>query len=276
MEEQHLRILTRIYNGQRYLPSLLPPHDEVYSETNNMPSGPGFNGFQSYDLDASIDYSCISLEPEFINNYSTWLEKEVFNADDDDHNDDEREHSVHLQPGSDTPIPSTPCPSNNHQHQFTSEELTLEINKLYIQELNAEFKPATPITLNSVVKKSDEASWDSPPVPKKLTPLFRYDGNESSMTYLRPSTWHQQEEEQKDEHWQMHTLDELLSRLFIVEENATEKWLATADNNKPDMYRFRLFEQELLYSSSESNTLSSDDDYLQDTTAPCGGCDHHQ
>ncbi|KAL9549273.1 hypothetical protein PS6_006171 [Mucor atramentarius] len=276
MEEQHLRILTRIYNGQRYLPSLLPSHDEVYSETNNTPSGPGFNGFQSYDLDASIDYSCVSLEPEFINNYSTWLENEVFNVDDDDHNDDEREQSVHPQPGSDTPIPSTPCPSNNPQHQFTPEELTLEINKLYIQELNAEFRPATPITLNSVFKKSDEASWDSPPVPKKLTPLFRYDGNESSMTYLRPSTWQQQEEEQKEEHWQMHTLDELLSRLFIVEENAAKKWLTAADNNKPDMYRFRLFEQELLYSSSESNTLSSDDDYLQDTTAPCGGHNHHQ
>ncbi|GAN01211.1 n1221-domain-containing protein [Mucor ambiguus] len=277
MEEQHLRILTRIYNGERYIPSFLPPHDEVYTDTNNTPSGPGFNGFQNYDLDASIDYDCIDLEPEFINNYSTWLETEVFNTDDDQEKYGENP-SVHLQLGSDTPIPSTPYPISSNSHHFTPEELTFEINKLYVQELNAELKPATPLTINSNsdVKKSDEA-WDSPPTPKKLTPLFRYDGNERSMTYLRPSI-SLQDEEQKDEQWQIQTWKELMSRLFLIEEKAAEKWLTTTttaaivagDGKKHALYHFQLFDrfEQELYSSYEcSNTISSDDDYPQDSTS---------
>ncbi|KAL9545466.1 hypothetical protein MBANPS3_007141 [Mucor bainieri] len=279
MEEQHLRILTRIYNGERYLPSFLPPHDEVYTETNSTPSGPGFNGFQSYDLDESIDYDCIDLEPEFTDNYNAWLEAEVFNIDVDqeEEEDDKRPTRAHLQLGSDTPIPLTPYPVDSIGPSFTPEELTFEINKLYVQELNAEFKPATPLTINSSnsnFKKPDDA-WDSPPTPKKLTPLFRYDGNERSMTYLRPLSSLQDEEEQKDEQWQIQTQEELMSRLFRIEEKATEKWRTTTAavgdrNNKHALYYFEMFElfEQELYSSSEcSNTISSDEDYLQDITS---------
>ncbi|KAK4510798.1 uncharacterized protein ATC70_005232 [Mucor velutinosus] len=281
MEEQHLRILTRIYNGERYMPSFLPPHDEVYSDTNSTPSGPGLNGFQNYDLDASIDYDCIDLEPEFINNYSAWLETEVFHAD-DDREDDSKGPSVLPQPGTDTPIPSTPYPINSNDHHFTPEELTFEINKLYVQELNAEFKPAMPLTINnnSDVKKPDKA-WDSPPAPKKLTPLFRYDGSERSVTYLRPLS-SLQDEEQKDEQWQIQTRDELMSRLFLIEEKAAEKWLTTvaaaSDGNKHAMYYFRLLDllEQEQYSLSECNMISSGDDYLQDNIFYDDDDDHPQ
>lgn len=274
MEEQHLRILVRIYNGERYLSSFLPPHDEVYTDTNSTPSGPGFNGFQHYALDASIDYDCIDLEPEFISNYNAWLEAEVFSADDEQEGDDKELSSVRPHLGSDTPIPSTPYPTDNNDHHFTPEELTFEINKLYVQELNAEFKPATPLTAHSHDAKKSDQAWDSPPTPKKLTPLFRYDGNERCMTYLRPSLA-QQDKEQRDEQWQIQTQDELISRLISIEEKAAEKWLATAANN--DMYHFQLFDlfEHELYSSSECNTLSSDDDYLQDSTS-CDDDDHPQ
>lgn len=282
MEEQNLRILTRIYNGERYLPSFLPPHDEVNVDNNSTPSGPGFSGFHDYDLDRSIDYDCIDLDPDFIHNYNAWLETEVFNAVDDD---EEEKHLEEKQPqpfGCDTPIPPTPYPSNtDNGQQFTPEELTFEINKLYVQELNAEFKPAAPLTTTTSpsststnIKKLEE-DWESPPAPKKLTPLFRYDGNEGSMTYLRSPLIQQQEqvvEEQRDENWQMQAQDELISRLVFVEEKSAEKWLS--NNNKHgnnSAYHFKLFDlfDQELYSSSEYITSSDDydeNDYLHYTS----------
>lgn len=272
MEEQNLRILTRIYNGERYMPSFLPPHDEVNADNNNTPSGPGFSGFHDYGLGNSTDYDCNDLDPNFIHNYNAWLETEVFNINDKEEDEQNLEEKQPQSFGCDTPIPFTPCPSYiNNEQQFTPEELAFEINKLYIQELNSEFKPATlliptsPSSTSNNNKKLGE-DWKSPSAPKKLTPLFRYNGNESSMTYLRPPLIQQQEqavEEQRDENWQMQTRDELMSRLFFVEKKFAERWLsgnnAHGNNSVYHLKLFDLFEQEL-YSSSEYNTSSDDYD----------------
>ncbi|KAI8640694.1 hypothetical protein BD408DRAFT_483929 [Parasitella parasitica] len=262
-EEQNLRILTQIYNGERYMPSFLPAHDEVSTS-----GGPGFNGFQDYDLDQSLDYNSIELDADFFNHYNAWLETEVLNAD-----QEEEQEPTQLF-GCDTPIPSSPYPSNHdNEQQFTPEELTFEINKLYIQELNAEFRPAMPLTITPTHNKKREETWKSPPKPKNLTPLFRYDGTQNSRTYLRPLSLEEPaEEEQRNEDWQLQTQDEIVSRLFYVQEKAAEKWLSFDDKHDSSNYHFKLFEvfDQELYSSSECNTSSDDydeNDYLQDNTA---------
>ncbi|CEP13935.1 hypothetical protein [Parasitella parasitica] len=262
MEEQNLRILTRLYNGERYLPSFLPDHDEVSAS-----SGPGFNGFKDYDLDQSIDCSSFDLGIDFFNDYNAWLETEVFNAD-----QEEEQNSTQLF-GCDTPIPRTPYPSNyDTEQQFTPEDLMLEINKLYVQELNAEFRPAMPLTITPTHNQKREENWKSSPKPKKLTPLFRYDGTQSSRTYLRPLSLEEPaEKEQRNEDWQMQTQEEIVSRLFYVQDKVTEKWLSSDNNSASSNYHFKLFEvfDQEFYSSSECNTSSDDyeeNDYLQDNT----------
>lgn len=273
MEEQNLRILTRLYNGERYMPSHLPPHDELSVDANDMPCGPGFSGFHDYNLGQSIDYDCVELDPDFVHNYNAWLDTEAFDTDIDEQ--DEIKTQQLPSYSCDTPIPSTPFVAASDDQQFSPEELVFEINKLYIHELNAELKPAVPltvVTLPTTKPKDDEEAWESPPAPKKLTPLFRYDGSERSMSYLRP-TLVQEDEEQVVKELKEHDLDlqlqiqeELISRLFLVQEKIAEKWPLFGRYGKHDnsIYRLKLFDEDLQYPSFEhmdTGCSGDDDDY---------------
>ncbi|KAI9337855.1 hypothetical protein BD770DRAFT_448483 [Pilaira anomala] len=132
MQEHNLRILTYTYNGERYLSSLLPVHDEL--QTDSVPVGPGFNGFQRYEMDRTdVEEEQEGLDQAFQNNYKTWLDSETFYQ-----TDDEKDIQMNKT------APDTPYPHQDTQKrtEISYEQLTKEINKIYIEQLNEQFNPA--------------------------------------------------------------------------------------------------------------------------------------
>jgi hypothetical protein len=281
MQENNLRILTQVYNGERYLPSLVPLHDEVNTVNRSIPTGPGLNGFIRYDMDVlrGSDIDEVDLEPHFIKNYEKWLETEVFSSTDDD--EEEEVTAINIRGNNDyqqtdTPVPSTPYPLDvNHVYSSIShEELTYEINKLYVEQMNTEFRPTPPIPIIALPKKQkDDDEWESPPTPKKLTPLARYNGDENNLTYVRPTTTRQQ---QPNLELQVQEIeDEVISKLMEVESKTVENWLLhSKDEEKDGRYYFKILDDlyndddELYYTTEESSSSghsnsSSSDEYLE-------------
>jgi hypothetical protein len=222
--------------------SCLPLHDEVNTKNGCIPTGPGFNGYCTYDLD--------QIEPGFetmTDMDQTWLDQIV---DMDEIDDLDRPAPV------DTPAPSTPYPCTDKG--FSPDQLAYEISKLYIQEMNSEFNPIPPLT--NTEKEPDDTAWQSPPLPKKLTPLTRYTGGEHNMTYLRPAV-EETTMQVDDEEWQVRVYDELLARLTHVQDKTTEKWLGRIDYDDGP-YRFKVFEYfDQDFWSASSSSLSSASDY---------------
>lgn len=131
MQEHNLRILTYSYNGERYLSSLLPVHDEL--QTDSIPVGPGFNGFQRYEMDRTDVEE--ELDQEFQKNYKTWLDSETFYQTDDENEEDIQMNKT---------APDTPYPQDTQKRtEISYEQLTKEINKIYIEQLNEQFNPVT-------------------------------------------------------------------------------------------------------------------------------------
>lgn len=214
MQENNTRILTLVYNGERYLPSLLPLHDEVNTDHGSIPTGPGLGGFNQYDMNITSDDD-VDLEPEFIENYQSWLENEVYDKD--------------------LPAPLTPYPAS--RTPISHEEVAREMNKLYIEQLNAEFKPKHPIQVDTLPNHVN-----SPPMPKKLTPLARYNGDKSGLTYIKSDS---NKKEQVD------IEDEFISKLMQIEERTVQKWYDQSEFNEEYHYKLMdlLFDEELYYST---------------------------
>jgi hypothetical protein len=209
LQEQHLRILIGVYHSEQYDDTMAPLHDEVNTKNGCIPMGPGFGGYCIYDLDHSID------------------------SGSEDNNNKSMD-----------PSPSTPYPCTDTS-SFSPDELAYEINKLYIQEMNSEFNPIPPLT--NTEKEPDDTAWQSPPLPKKLTPLTRYTGSET-MTYSPTA----EPIMQVDEEWQYR---DLLARLMDVQEKTTEKWLS---QNGEGPYRFKVFDQDVWSASSASDCLDEE------------------
>jgi hypothetical protein len=270
MQENNIRILTGIYNGERYLPSLLPLHDEINTANGCIPIGPGLNGFIRYDMDIlrDNDLEDFDLDPQFIDNYEKWLEAEVYSVADDDDTEEEdgsltrrENNNLHM----DTPAPSTPYPTNENDSNNTisHEQLSYEINKLYIEQVNAEFRPLPPITIaspsTSLLKKKEEEEWESPPVPKKLTPLARYNGDENNLTYISGnrrrmlgggSSFDLLESQSQQ------IQEELMSKLIQVEEKTIQKWYSSRKLEGGDnvgRYYFKILDD--LYDNTEGGEL---------------------
>ncbi|KAI8047477.1 hypothetical protein BDF21DRAFT_434173 [Thamnidium elegans] len=228
MQEHNLRILTYTYNGERYLPSLLPLHDEVNTEKGFTPTGPGFSGFHRYDINNLTDEE--EFDQVFLKDYKVWLESETF------YNDTEEEIMTGTQV--DTPdAASTPYPFNTPD-TISHQQLTLEINKLYIQQLNQQFKPT-----HSTVSTD---TWESPPTPRKsLTPLARYQGQQGVV-------------ERTDDEEYVQDAEDFMYQLMQVEDTTVKKWndLQPAETK----YRYILFDDELYYSP---DTATSEDDDSQ-------------
>ncbi|KAI7873710.1 uncharacterized protein EV154DRAFT_527802 [Mucor mucedo] len=220
MQENSLRILTLVYNGERYLPSLLPLHDEVNTQHGSVPTGPGLEGFNQYEMDLLDDEEDIELEPAFMENYQDWLQTEVFNE-------------TLVQ---DVPAPLTPYPAS--RAPVSHEELALEMNKIYVEQLNSEFKPRHPIQVD--IPSAVHA--EQPPVSKKMTPLARYNGDKSSLTYGKSD---------RDKNEPIDNEDEFICKLLQIEDKTIQKW-NDHQNGSCDQYHYRLmdglFDEELYYS----------------------------
>jgi hypothetical protein len=100
----NIRILTRLYIGEHYLPDLLP--------TSNT--------------EAPVPEE---LDPTFMENYEEWLDKEVFIEE-----EEEEEEEVTLADDS----PMTPIPTKGYV--FSHEKLIKQMNTLYLEELDSELK----------------------------------------------------------------------------------------------------------------------------------------
>ncbi|KAI8080024.1 uncharacterized protein BX664DRAFT_362144 [Halteromyces radiatus] len=88
-EEINLRLLIRIYHGERYLPELLPPFDDAIHNNGSTHSSSDNTSRQlepasvnGNDIGDSFDTDDFELDPSFVATYEIWLDEEVYNASD--------------------------------------------------------------------------------------------------------------------------------------------------------------------------------------------------
>ncbi|KAL0075938.1 hypothetical protein J3Q64DRAFT_1773403 [Phycomyces blakesleeanus] len=119
-QEINLRILIRMYNGQHYMPSMLPQTDDTDTLSISMRQS---IPFITEDMKDNIE-----LDPEFMENYEKWLYAEVYDSEDDTEVPEIKQSDV------DTPLPSPILSA-----QTMPDTLAMEIQRLYLEELNQEF-----------------------------------------------------------------------------------------------------------------------------------------
>ncbi|KAI8368202.1 uncharacterized protein BYT42DRAFT_585707 [Radiomyces spectabilis] len=219
-QEINLRMLIKIYNGQRYLPSMLPQYDEPDSGFSSAEEL--FTNNADYILQES------DLDEGFMRNYEQWLEDEVYSTTTDD---DPDQH-----PGIGTPIPSTPV------DYLSPEMLAKEINKLYEEELQKEFPKVEP-----VVTEETGNGWDQPIClapkegddfdDKKKNRLRHYFGIGDPANEFEDIDADEEDIRPDDDplnniDWETLTEEELTRRLTKVEERTTQRWL-NIDINDP-------------------------------------------
>lgn len=210
MKEVNLRMLIRIYNGQRYLPNILPSMDEVSGPDNTLfySKGNTEKTLPEYTLNEPIVLDDIELDMDFKQNYQHWLEKDVYSSEDED--DVSKDWSIG------TPIPST--------QPISAEQLADEINKLYIEELNKEFKE--PEEAKEVIDGWDQPidtsrnAWGMPVEETKVDEEEDTDEVEPEFNPLQGINWDSLTE------------DELKKRLSVVEEKTVQRWM-NVDMNDP-------------------------------------------
>ncbi|KAI8339058.1 hypothetical protein BC941DRAFT_469236 [Chlamydoabsidia padenii] len=209
MEEINLRILIRLYHGQRYIDKLLPEDDSKHGDYSND-VGP-FSASLVLDRDIPED---ITLDETFETDYRDWLEKEVYSKN-DDNDDDDNGNNEDQSPTTDWSI-GTPIPTTEHTSSISPTLLAQEINKLYHEELNREFN----------LSKETTSGWDAPIV---LTNVLGE----------RLQVEDEDDEDDEDDDKQMDPTDplgnvdwnnlseeELAKRLALVEENTVRRWMS--------------------------------------------------
>jgi hypothetical protein len=248
MKEINLRMLTRLYNGQRYLPNILPKLDEDQTLFYS-------NGYNTEDLKTKL-IDDIELDLDFKNDYRSWLETTIYSketeaenenddgGDDDDDDDDdddqdetnsvdnENENTWHIG----TPLPDTlPVP-------LSSEDLTREINKLYIEELQREFNQSQ--QKQQQLASEVEDGWDKP------TPTTNswFESNNGDTIVNNDDT--EEIEPEVDPlqgiNWENLTEEELKKRLTLVEKKTVQRWL-NIDMDDPRYIKvLNTFEGEIL------------------------------
>ncbi|KAG0187344.1 Factor arrest protein 11 [Apophysomyces sp. BC1034] len=227
MEEINLRMLIKMYHGEKYIPSMLPVQDDFSNIENGIYPANRDMGGQHNGISETLED--VELDPDFMHNYQHWLENEVYNSiQQDEDEEDETRGSVHDFPEVGTPVPSSPIAS--------ADLLTKEINNLYREELQKEFK----------MKEAEliiEGGWDAPTLPvtstgKIVDSKWRgYEDNDDDYDFVDDEDDEEEEEEEDDDplkniNWQTLSEDELNERLTKVEERTVQRWLSV-DINDP-------------------------------------------
>lgn len=237
-------MLIRLYNGQRYLPAILPSMDEVsgpdntlfynYANGNVEKSG---RKLPEYSLNEPILLDDIQLDIDFKRGYRDWLEKDVYSTSSED--EEEEDKVDQFREENDTPI-GTPIPNATPQ-PISAEKLTEEINKLYIEELCKEFNEKE----EKQEKKPEEIidGWDEPintnmnawgmPVESNNNTEFDHDEVEPEFNPLQGINWENMTE------------DDLTRRLEAVESKTVQRWM-NVDMNDPRYIKvLNTFEDEI-------------------------------
>lgn len=210
MEEINLRMLIRLYHGQRYIHKLLPEDDSRHDDY--LDDGGPFSASLVLDKDITDD---ITLNESFKTDYHSWLEKEVYSKTDDDDDDDD-----HPPPSTDWSI-GTPIPSAENSG-ISPSVLAQEINKLYHEELAREF---------SLAKEKAGSGWDAPIEPTNIMGERIQneddDGDEDGAAMTLDPT-----DPLGNVDWSNLSEEELAARLVLVEENTVRRWMSV-DINDP-------------------------------------------
>lgn len=266
MKEVNLRMLTRLYNGQRYLPNILPNMDEVSGPDNTLFYTNGYtnsttttnnndnNGkkLPKYTLNEPILVDDVELDIDFKKDYRSWLEKDVYSTDneDDEEDDYQEKDKQDISKQNDyyigTPIPETaPAP-------LSAEAIADEINKLYLEELHREFEEK---------QKQEQLEQE-----KQL--LLEQDGwgHSSSSSLVSADAWGSVGEKKtmafddvedadevepefnplQDIDWGTLTAEELERRLSLVEQKTVQRWLNVEMDDERYMKVLNTFEGEVL------------------------------
>ncbi|RCI04110.1 Factor arrest protein 11 [Rhizopus stolonifer] len=232
-KEINLRMLTRLYNGHRYMPSILPsmddmvgPESTLFYITENDHSENSSGKLPDYGLNSTLLLDGIELDVDFKRNYREWLEKDVYSTEEEDEEDDEEELCTDTTQNwtIGTPIPDTmPVP-------LSADDLTKEINKLYLEELQHEFEEKAKRQKETEMVQEVEDGWDKP---------IDFNHNAWGNTAVNPNENDEEADEVEPEvdplgniHWDSLTEEDLKRRLTLVEEKTVQRWL-NVDMNDP-------------------------------------------
>ncbi|KAI9274678.1 hypothetical protein BDA99DRAFT_498220 [Phascolomyces articulosus] len=150
IQETNLRMLIRIYHGQRYIHGMLPEQDEPSgldglnnTIQNTASSSILDSNFSILDGISNIKDSDIDLDPEFVENYEEWLQKNVYDSDSPEDDNDNNDYYTYYSSDNaqkDNPVtPGTPIPSSPIVAPYMDEPPTHNIHNFYKQGLEEVF-----------------------------------------------------------------------------------------------------------------------------------------
>lgn len=222
IKEKHLRTLIRLYNGKRYIRSLMPSMDEINGQEKMYFYSNVNNGLPDYSVNQSIVLDDVELDIKFKQNYKSFLDKEVYSTDTEDDDDEEEDddddnegRNLETETYSKWNI-DTPIPDNRPTTPISGEDLANEINKLYLEELQNEFQ------MKQQKKKEQEqgGGWDdtSTAVTNAWGETTSFEEEEERQATAQPDPL-------TGIDWNCLTEEELSRRLTLVEEKTAQRWL---------------------------------------------------
>jgi hypothetical protein len=277
MKEINLRMLIRLYNGSRYLSNILPKMDELSGSDSNLfyitattttTTTTATKLLPEYDLNTtSILIDDIELDDHFKNDYRNWLETNVYSTIVTEEDDDDEEEDINSSSGSDdndneniigTPLPDIiPKP-------ITAEDLTREINKLYLEELQREFELKQEKQRQLELEKQNQLDgWDTPiihptnsrgSVSAAVTATASTSITTASVTAITTTNIDDDEGDEIEPevdplqgiNWNSLTEEDLKKRLTLVEKKTVQRWL-NIDMDDPRYIKvLNTFEGEIL------------------------------
>ncbi|KAG2229778.1 hypothetical protein INT48_005305 [Thamnidium elegans] len=251
MREVNIRMLSRLYNGHRYLPNILPKMDDISGPDstlfyfNNYPVEEKGRRLPEYNLNEPMLVDDVELDLDFKNNYQSWLGDNVYSTtDDEEEEEEEEEEDIDSDTGHiGTPLPDAlPMP-------ITADDLANEINKLYLEELQREFIETKQKENESLVQ---EDGWDKPTISTTAWGSVPLDGASSS---TKANTFGEEEEADEVEpevdplqgiNWCDLTEEDLKKRLTLVQEKTVQRWLNVEMDDPRYLKVLNTFEGEVL------------------------------
>lgn len=254
MKEINLRLLSRLYNGQRYLPDILPKMDEVFGPDSTLFFSNNYKTnttdeqkrhLPDYNLNEPLVVDDADLDPNFKNDYRSWLENNIYSATDDEDEDDV-EGSTENTSSIGTPLPDIiPTP-------ITADDLAREINKLYLEELQREFIEKQQKLIEKE-EKDETDGWDKPIIVKN--PWGDIDFENTGETKAKEVPFDDDDEGDDIEpevdplqgiNWGSLTEEELTQRLTLVQEKTVQRWLNVDMDDPRYLKVLNTFEGEVL------------------------------
>lgn len=216
-----------------------------------------------YDLHSSVLIENIELDDHFKADYRNWLEANVYSKEEDEEEEELNSSSSNSSDENENMIATTPLPDIIPK-PITADELTREINKLYLEELQREFEIKQEKQRQLELEKANQAdSWDTPIVHStnswgNVTTFT--DTNMTASTAAATTTtintgddWDEERDEIEPEvdplqgiNWDSLTEEDLKKRLTLVEGKTVHRWLNIDMDDPAYIKVLNTFEGEIL------------------------------